>query len=312
MGLLISSGQSGTDSRAATTWREGGLVCLFLICLLPLVVGCGGDEPLAPVELPTPERVLAVAPSITEILFGLGLGDKVVAVGDYAAWPPEVFSKPRIGGLFDVRLEKIVELDPELVILLPGEEKFAAQMRELGVDVLVVQHESLDDVETSILTIAGRMDVDAAGIELAASFRDDLEPDPLPSAPPVMLTITRQAGNLGEVLVAGPNTFYDELLGKLGVVNAFGGTEISYPQVSAEGILQRRPHAIIELQPKTLSTIGESRLLGDWRQLPGLDAVKQDCLRVIAGDHVLLPGPRATLLYKELREALASCPVFSS
>lgn len=262
-------------------------------------------------EPKAPERLIAVAPSIAEVVFGLGLGDRVVGVGDYAQWPPEVFSKPRVGGLFDVRLERIVELQPDLAILLPGEEKLAAQMRELGVEVLTVQHETLADVEASMGVIAERMDVEAAGAELAASFRRDLEPNPLPASFPVLLTITREAGNLGEILAAGPDTFYDELLGRLGVANALAGTGLRYPQISAEQVVRRAPHAIIELQPKLLSGPGENRLLTDWRQLEGVPAVGSGCLRVVAGDHVLLPGPRATRLYEELRQALLSCAAFS-
>lgn len=280
-----------------------------LLALWLGLLGCAG-EPSGPVA-ETPERIIVVAPSVAEIVFGLGLGDRVVGVGDYALWPPEVFSKPRIGGLFDVRLEKIVELEPDLAILLPGEEKLAAQMKQLGVEVLTVQHESLNDVEDSMFTIAERMGVLAAGAKMTARFRLDLEPQPLPAASTVLLTITRDAGNLGEILVAGPGTFYDELLDRLGVVNAFAGSELSYPQVSAEGVLRSTPHAIIELQPKLLSNMGERRLLSDWQELPRLPAVDRGCLRVVAGDYVLLPGPRVTLLYRDLREALASCSAFS-
>lgn len=258
-----------------------------------------------------PRRLIAVAPSVAEIVFDLGLGDRVVGVGDYAMWPPEVLSKPRIGGLFDVRLEKIVELQPDLAVLLPGEEQLAAQLRELGVEVLTVEHESLADVEASMLTIAERMEVEAAGRELVARFRRALEPRPLPAAVPVLIAVTREAGNLGEILVAGPGTFYDELLGLLGVDNAFAGSALSYPQVSAEGVLRHAPRAIVELQPQQLSLDGERRLLADWRELPRLPAVEQDCLRIVAGDHVLLPGPRVTRLYRELREALASCSAFA-
>jgi len=279
------------------------------IVLVTLLLGCAEPAP-APVAA-IPERIIAVAPSLTETVFALGLGDKVVGVGDYAQWPPEVLSKPRVGGLFDVRLEQIVELQPDLAILLPGEERLAAQMAELGVEVLTVQQETLADVEVSMSIIAERMGVEAAGAELAAAFRQDLEPDPMPASLPVLVTITREAGNLGEILVAGPDTFYDELLGKLGLTNALVGSALRYPQISAEQVLRRAPLAIIELQPKMLSSFGEERLLSDWLELAGVPAAHSGCLRVVAGDHVLLPGPRATRLYKELRAALLSCPAFS-
>ena len=198
-----------------------------LVSLAFVLVACGGDAQVP--EPAAPERVIAVAPSLAEIVFALGQGDRVVGVGDYAQWPPEVLSKPRVGGLFDVRLEQIVELDPDLAILLPGEEKLAAQMRQLGVEVLTIEHETLADVEASMSTIARRLGVPEAGAELASAFRADLRPDPLPASFPVLLTITREAGDLGEVLAAGPDTFYDELLAKLGVSNALAGTELRYP-----------------------------------------------------------------------------------
>lgn len=287
---------------------DAGRVALVALALV--LGGCASEREAEP-ETPTPARLVVVAPSLVEVVFGLGLGDRVVGVGDYAEWPPEVFSRPRIGGLFDVRLEAIVELEPDLAILLPGEERLAAQMSQLGVEVLTVRHESLDDVEASMTTIAERMGVPEAGREAAAAFRAELEPRPLPGRGRVLLAITREAGNLGEVLVAGPGTFYDELLGLLGATNAFAGSELAYPQVSAEGVLRSAPDAIVELQPELLSSRGRDRLLEDWRQLPHLPAVERGCLRLIAGDYVLLPGPRVTRLYRELRDALAGCRGFS-
>jgi iron complex transport system substrate-binding protein len=298
-------------SRASA--RPSGLrraTSLALVVLISLsVLGCGEEPPLP--EPPAPERIITVAPSLTEVVFALGLGDRVVGVGNHAQWPPEVLSKPRVGGLFDVYLEQIVELDPDLAILLPSEERLQAQMQELGVEVMTVEHETLFDVETSMLQIAERMGVTERGVELAEGFRRDLEPDPLPANHPVLLSVTRDAGNLGEVLVAGPGTFYDELLIRLGVINALAGSDLPYPQISAEQVLRRAPHAIIELQPQMLSSVGEQRLLSDWQQFEELPAARSGCLRVVAGDHTLLPGPRVTRLYRELREALASCPAYA-
>jgi iron complex transport system substrate-binding protein len=255
--------------------------------------------------------LIAVAPSLVEVVFALGAGDRVVGVGDYAEWPPEALSKPRVGGLFDVRLEQIVELQPDLAILLPSEEKLAEQMHQLGVDVLTIEHETLADVEASMLVLGERLGAPETGMDLAVQFRTALRPDPLPANFPVLLSVTREAGNLGEILAAGPGTFYDELLGKLGVANAMAGSELRYPQISAEQVVRRAPHAIIELQPRMLSEFGERRLLSDWAQLEGVPAASSGCLRVVAGDHVLLPGPRAIRLYRELREALLSCPAYA-
>ena len=105
---------------------------------LALLVAFTGCEPASSPPVASPERIIAVAPSVTEILYVLGLGDRLVGVGDYATWPPEVRSKTRIGGLFDPRFEQIVALRPDLAILLPSEESLGVQLRDLGIEVLTV------------------------------------------------------------------------------------------------------------------------------------------------------------------------------
>ena len=115
--------------------------------------GCGEAAPTP--EPGVARRIVAMAPNVTEILFALELGDRVVGVGDYATWPPEVASIPKLGGLYDVSLERILELEPDLAILIPSEAELAGHLRRLGIEVLEVENESLDQVETSIEAIPG-------------------------------------------------------------------------------------------------------------------------------------------------------------
>ena len=272
-----------------------------------VVAGCARDTPPPIVERGSPERIIAPAPSVTEIVFALGLGEQVVGVGDYARWPPEVDTKARIGGLFDPRFEEIVALEPDLAILLPSEEALASRMGELGVEVLTVPSETLADVETAIGSISARTGREGEAEALLASFRAELEPQPFAGAPRVALTVTRQVGVLTEILVPGGDTFYDELLERLGVINVFGDSALLYPQVGPEQWLDRQPVAIVELQPKPLSEHQSNSLIGDWHALPELNAVRSDCVTVVDGSHTLLPGPRLPQLYREIRAALVEC-----
>ena len=273
------------------------------IALLMIVGwGCGGGN-----KAPAPssaERIIALAPGITETLFELGLGDRVVGVGDYSTWPIEAAQKPRLGGLFDARLEAITALQPDLAILLPSEERLRVQLERLGVEVLTVRSETLADVETMIGSIAERCGVVERGEYLQQKVRRGLAAEPVPGEPRVLLAVGREGGRMADVLVSGPGTHLDELLGRLGAVNAFADAPLDYPQVGLEEILQRQPEIVIDLQPSP-GTYEE--LVLDWQDLRGQTEMAPACARVVAGDYVLVPGPRLPRLYQELREAILSC-----
>ncbi|MDH3744732.1 MAG: helical backbone metal receptor [Acidobacteriota bacterium] len=260
------------------------------------------------------ERIIAVAPSVAEILFELGLGERVVAVGDYVAWPPEATAKPRIGGLFDPRLEDIVALAPDLAVVLPSEDKLATELSRLGIEVLRVEHETLADLETAIESIARRAGVESRGRELVTRLRRSFDTGQNAPAeakraggPRTVLVVAREEGRPAAMTVVGSRTFLAELLERAGARNVFGDLGQSYAEVGLEEMIRRQPEAIVELQPDALSAAAQSRLIADWQDFPDLKAVDQGCVGVIAGGHVLVPGPRLALLAKELEAVLERC-----
>lgn len=274
------------------------------LALLLLLSGCGDRLSVSVHRIP--RRIIALTPSLVETLFALGLGDRVAGVGNYVLWPPEAARKPKIGGLFDPNLERIVSLKPDLAVLLPSERDLAAQLEPLGVEVLVVPDETLAEVERSFLTIARRCGVPAEGERLAARWRAELAPRPLPGPPlQVMISVGRSAGRLREVTVAARGTFYDELLARLGAVNVFADAPTRYPQVGLEEIVARKPDLILELRPDPLTPETTAAIVRDWQALPEVPAVRDGRVTVIAGDYTMLPGPRLPRLYGEMREALS-------
>lgn len=284
---------------------------VLLLGLAPaLFSGCRSE---APPESAAPEvrRIIALTPSVAEILFAVGLGDRVVGVGDYSTWPPEARSKPRLGGLFNPNLEKIVALDPDLAVLIPSEQDLATKLRGLGVDILTVQNESLADIEKSMLDISRRCGVPEAGERLAAEFRTALEPRSLPGSRPgaaplsVMVSVGRPAGRLTDLLIAGPGTFLDELLTRLGAVNAFADATTKYPQVPLEEVVARAPDVILEVRVDPVSPEVEEKIKRDWDRLPGLPATRDGRIEVLSGDYTVIPGPRLPRLYSEMEKALA-------
>ncbi len=254
-----------------------------------------------------PQRVIALAPSVVELLYELELGDRLVGVGDYCRWPPEVEEKPKLGGLFDPHLEEITRLEPELTILLPSEEQLTAHLERIGVEVLTVPSESLDDIETAALAIARRFSVEERGEAFVERWRAALAPRPLDGEPRVLLAVSRSRGTLADMLSTGPETFYHELLTRLGAINVFADADTLYPQVSLEEVMQRLPDAVVELRAEEAAPAVRRALRHDWRMMDGVPAFERGCYEVIGGDYVMLPGPRLPQLYEELRAALAAC-----
>jgi len=252
----------------------------------------------------SPARVVAIAPSIVEMLYELDFGDRVVGVGDYARWPVEVESLPRLGGLFDPRLETIASLQPELAILLPSEEKLALQLRQLDIEVMTVANESLEDIETMAVKISERLGDPERGERFLGRWHAALRAQPRNGSLRVLLPVARQKGRVADIVVAGPGTFLDELVTLAGATNSMAGSQMPYPQVGLEEIVSRHPDVLVELQP---SPGLYAELVEDWRDIGDADLFASTCVRVIAGDHVLIPGPRVPRLYRELRSALDSC-----
>ena len=283
--------------------RARFLLPLFALALV-LGTACAKQEPAA---AKVPQRLISLAPSVTETLFALGLGDRVVAVGDYTFWPAEALKKPRVGGLIDPNLERITALRPDLAVLLPSERDIGTKLAPLGVATLIVHNESLADIETSFRTIAARCGVPEAGEKLAAQFHAELAPRPQSpgaAAPKVLMVVERQAGRLGELYAAGPGTYLDELLGRLGGKNVFGDAPNLYPQASLEEIVARKPDLIFELRSDSPDEAARRALIADWQPLATVPAVREGRIRVIAGNFTLIPGPRLPQLYRAMAVAL--------
>ncbi len=278
-------------------------------CLLALgwlgAAGCGGRPAT---EATSCSRIVALAPSAVEIVFALGLGPRVVGVGDYATFPPEVASLPHLGGLTDPSLERLVSLRPDLAVLLVSEGELAGKLGRLGIPTVVVGSDRLQDLFTAVSQVAAVCHVEAAGTAVGTRLESELAPVVTAARPRVFLAVDRRAGSLEEVLSAGPQSFLGELLERAGGSNLVADSPTAFPRVSLETVLARQPDLILELQFAAAGSdtvaLGE-QLAADWRAFPQLRAVAANRIRLIAGPEVLVPGPRLGRVYAAMVAALA-------
>ncbi|MBZ0113096.1 MAG: helical backbone metal receptor [Thermoanaerobaculia bacterium] len=258
----------------------------------------------APTSVTSPRRIVALAPNVVELLFALGLGDRVVGVGDYCHWPPEVATLPHLGGLGTAQLESIVALEPDLVVALRSEGSLALDMRRLGVAVLSLGIETLGDIEAAALAIGDATQSAARAEAFSTEFSRHMVQRRPDHSPSVAVVFGRQPGDLGRLMTAGPSTYIDEILSLLGSTNAFGDVIGRYPQISVEDILRRDPDVILEIQWEEASTALDVALRQDWHAFPSLKAVREQRIGVVAGGYTVIPGPRLTQLYDAIAAAL--------
>ncbi len=292
------------------TWKKMGrsvAPAIFLAALASLF--CGSDDRPAPRRAAGgPLRIVSLSPNVTEILYRLGAGDKVAGVTDFCRYPAEAAAKPKLGGLLNPSVEKIFALEPDLVILLAAHgslpEKFAAR----GIRSLLVRNDTIGDVLDSIGRIGAEVNREAAAAALADSIRaimTGVEGDRPARRWRTMLVVSRTPGGLRDIYVAGPETYLDELLRAAGGVNVFSRTAARYPEPGIEEMVHKNPEVIVEIRPKGMGGGEEEKLAREaWGKLPGIDASARGNIFVIAGDELVVPGPRLGGALRKLAAAL--------
>lgn len=266
-----------------------------------------GARPEPPDSAREYRRIISLSPSTTETLFALGLGDRVAGVTRFCNYPPEARRLKRVGGYLDPNYEVIASLGPDLVILLPEQERARSFLDELGLRYITVDNKTVRNILGTIETIGTACGAGEAAHALVDSIETQMAlireaTQGLP-CPRVLVAVERtvEAGTLREVYVAGRRTHYDELIRAAGGVNAFEGKRIDYPMLTAEGIIHCNPEIIIDIRP--LLDADSSRIEGavrEWATVPAIEAVKNGRIHVLTGDYAVIPGPRFITLLREM------------
>jgi iron complex transport system substrate-binding protein len=251
-------------------------------------------------------RVISFAPSITETLFALGVGDRVVGVTRYCTYPPQVNSLPRIGGYLDPNFEMILSLRPDLVILLREHSSIEGFLRKNGIEMLVIDNEDLDEIMQSFRTFGALFGRTRQADSLVASIRTAVVPPAGESRPRVLLCIGRDnpgAGVIAKAYVAGPKSFYSKLIDYAGGHNAYTDSSFVYPSFSAEGIIRLSPDIIIDLMA-SVSGVQPIKAVRDWDCLSMVPAVKNKLVFCPKEDFMTIPGPRIGRIVSEIKNAV--------
>ena len=235
----------------------------------------------------TPQRIISLAPSNTEILFALDLGDRVVGVTDYCDYPPEALNKTKVGGYANPDVEKIVALNPDLILVAHGTPMDVINnMAGLGLTVFGIKTTDLDDLLNDIRTIAEITDKEVEAQALTSEMENRIQAvtnqtDELEQRPRVFYIVWHDP-----LWTAGSGTFIHELIQKGGGVNIFQNTT-GYPTISIEEVIARNPEVIV-----TSSWSGVYEWTMNETALNATDARQNERVYTCDDNLVQRPGPR--------------------
>ncbi|MCR2043135.1 cobalamin-binding protein [Anaerosalibacter massiliensis] len=289
------------------------IILLTLILTLTTVVGCENSNKIEdnkesktkiensayPLEIEDqfnnkvkiekePKRIVSLAPSHTEILYSLGLGDKIVGVTSFCDYPEEAKEKDKIGDFEGVNIEKIIELEPDLVVQYgKGNEEVNNKIKEAGIPIVSYEPESIDEVIDTINEIGkitGKEDEAKKVTEDMKSKKEE---------------VLNKVKNVEKVKVfyeiwhdplsaAGPGSFMDELINLSGGENIAKDAKGGYSEFNEEELIERNPDVYLAAEDpeKTVESI-KSRAGYD-----AMNAVKNNRVYLLEPNIVSRPGPR--------------------
>jgi iron complex transport system substrate-binding protein len=261
-----------------------------ILCLIGVLAGAATTNGYAQSST-RPQRIISVSPAITEILYGIGAFDRVVAVSDYCVYPPAVKTLPRVGGWMDANLERIVSLRADLVLVSEPQAPFVVDnLRKLKLPYAVIPSKFLADVFTAIDQIGRATGFQAQATRLAQDTRTALDSTRARTKSlakrRVLAVVDRTPGTLRELTVATPGSFLGELVEIAGGQLVTAPTEAGYITINKEAIVALDPEIILDIVHTPGGRLGEDQA-AVWATMPALRAVRERKVRPIRDDFIL-------------------------
>ncbi len=238
-----------------------------------------------------PQRIVSLAPSITETLYYLGLGDRVVGVTQFSYYPPEAAHKPKVGSYVDVNVEKILTLSPDLVIgTMDGNEADKVYLlEEAGIPVFIINPRNVREAIETVATVGHVCGISEKGAALSSQLskrvNDIIGKIRGRKKPLVFLQI-----NLKPIMTVNRNTYIHNLIELAGGENIAKDEPITYPRISLEEVIRRKAEVIIIIFMERDGQFEEAK--SEWQRWTTIPAVRNGRVHLVNPDIIDQPSPR--------------------
>ncbi len=265
------------------------VLAVFALRVQPVEDGASPDTSAGP---PPPGRIISLAPSITEVLFALGLDEEIVGVTKYCDYPERAKTKPKVGDFISGDIERIIAMKPDLVVATRdgNSEQTITLLELLGIRVATYQPSTLEEVLDQILVLGKEVGRETQARSLVEECRNkaSLVKERVSDAEvvPVLFVFSESP-----LILAGRGTFSDDMIKISGGRNISGDSRVPYPHFSMEEVLARAPEVIIDVSMGS-DAAAEKAVEEYWSRWPELPAVKTHRVHVLDEDYLARPGHR--------------------
>ncbi|HEX4346538.1 MAG TPA: ABC transporter substrate-binding protein [Vicinamibacterales bacterium] len=253
-----------------------------------------------------PQRIISLIPSTTEMLFAMGAGNRVIAVGTYDHFPADVEKLPRVGALLDPNTERILTMKPDLVVLYGTQTELVTALDRAKIPYYAYQHMGLPDITQTIRTLGARAGSSVQANALAARIEKQLSDIKASTAtldhPKTLLVFGREPGSLRDIDASGGIGFLHDMLLTAGGTDVLADMRQQSVMMSTEMVLVRAPDIIIEIHSPTDS--GGTNDLSAWNTLASVPAVRTHRVYSLTGDEFVIPGPRVASATERMAKTL--------
>ena len=275
------------------------------ITVIVLVLFLYGIAAAADSVIP-PKRIVSLAPSMTEILYALGLGDNIVGVTTFCDYPEEAKKKPKIGGMSNPSLEAVISLKPDIVVLTTdgNPKEFEERLVSLKIKTFVFQARRLSGLPQGIRELGRALGIKERADKLAQEIEDGTEKEKKSSLSSRPSSIKRKVLFIvwpEPLIVAGPGTVIDDAVTLLGHENIAATATTNYPKYSLEEVIRRAPDVLFI--GKSMGNDMRPVSQGLLKRLSTVPAVKNGKVFFVS-DKLFRLGPRVVKGIEELAECL--------
>ncbi len=247
------------------------------------------------------ERIISLSPSITEIVYALGKGDKMVATSSYSLYPKEAQKLPIIGGYENPHLEKILSHAPTLVVGQNFNQSTLENLQKFNIKTLQLNLKTLNNIQKSIVILAKEINATSKAKILVTNIKNAIKQAPKSKKPhSVMIVYGLREDLRNATYIAGHDIFFEDIILECGNTNAYRSNSTAQPVLSYENIIAINPEQIIIL--RSLATEADadvSRALKNWYSLP-TQAAKNGKISIVDEDYLHIPSHRVALTISRL------------
>lgn len=250
------------------------------------------------------EKIITLSPAVNEIVFALGLGDNIIANTQFCDFPIESKNIKKVGGYGSVSLEKVVNLNPNIIINQNYDKKLNSSLKALGFKTLVYKTDSLDDIKFAIKDLGDVFNRQNEAKILNTNIENSLKNiENIVENQKILIVISPQDTLSNQIYVTNNYIYFEDIIKKSGNKNAYQSSLKSQPAINSEKLILLNPDIIILLAPYLKSNKQKDDMLNLWKNLP-VNASKKDNIYIIDKTYSGISSHRVQYLIDDFRKIL--------